>query len=426
VTESEDPACLAALATEIGHAPPFSSEELAGVRSLTITHARDLQPIAGCVGLERLRLVACDVDDLLALDEIESVTHVAILCTRFNSPRGLIARNLRHVEVLFSSLNDASKFLAVVGDWQGTLIGNPMDELSRGALDEKVTNGHALVDLGSAADWEECQQLWERLGACSGKLAGYPLLVRPGIPTLTKNTYDAIQVMTGTARSELRDPDVTLEKLFAKYADRIEAPDLSELAAMRILGRTEQAKQWIAESALPAPDKAALDRFVSRFPKMVFYRVTKAANDRKEAAYELKLPDGYRAIRETLDGWWPQGFCPPVQFDKFEDSSPREDRVQTYSYYLGLRDHGDDQRAEMLKAGFIIIGWSRQRPISALAIRLDGEPTVYEYSPEDIGDAISDGGDVTASIYPVFRSYAAMLGHIDDIHLPDDDVLAGR
>jgi hypothetical protein len=127
-------------------------------------------------------------------------------------------------------------------------------------------------------------------------------------------------------------------------------------------------------------------------------------------------------MRETIDGWWPLGISPPVQFDAFEQSSPREDRVSSYSYYLGLRQHGEDQRKKMLSAGFIVVGWSSQDPISALAIRLDNDPTVYEYSPDDITDAISRKRDVSRSIYPVFRSYAAMLGHVLAIHLPHDVV----
>lgn len=425
MTASDDPACIAALAAQIGHAAPFTDQEIAGVRSLTIKHARDLSPIARCIGLEHLRIVACELEDLLALEALQSVKHLEIHATRLNSILGLTAEKLERVDVLFSSIHDASDLSGAPRGWQGTVIGNPLKLTSRGILTELFDNGWALVDIGSRYDWEECCKLWERLGACSGELAGdYGLIVRPGIPTLTKNSYDAIQVGTGTAVSELDDPDMTLEKIFATYAHRIEAPDLSEIAATRSLGRTKHAKQWIAESALSSADKAAVDSFVSGFPDMVFYRVTNAANDRKQKAFKLRLPDHYRRIRETLDGWWPLGrIAPPVGFDRFEDSSPRADRVKNYTYYLGLRGHGADEQAAMLKAGFAIVGWSKEQPISVLAIRLDEDPAIYEYSPEDILDAISEDRDVSTSVYRVFDSYAAMLGHVTSIHLPNEIVV---
>jgi hypothetical protein len=421
VAVTPDPACLAALAAQIGHATPFTDEELAGVKSLTVTHARDIDILARCTGLEHLRLVACELKNLYALGELESLAQLEIHCTRLSSSLGVNAPTLQRVEVLFSSMTRGRDFLGADLRWQGAFNGTPLDEIDRGAFHELMEGGFSLIDCGSQQEWEYCRQLHERLGACSGLLGdNYGLLVRPGIPTLTENEYDAIRVFPWIARSALHDADVTLEKLFAEHADEIEAPDLSELASRRVLGFAKQAKEWIASSALSEPDKAALDTFVMRFPNMIFYRVTKAANDRREQLSNLKFPVGYRALRETLDGWWPQTWlAPPVQFDAFDDSSsPRASRVTSYVYSLGYRGHGADQRAQMLAAGFICVGWSTEEPNSSLALRLDGDPTVYEYSREDISDAISEGEDVTASIYPAFRSYAAMLGHIVAIHLP--------
>lgn len=415
---SDDP-CLIALAAEIGHAPPFSAKELAKLKSLTITHAKDLAPIEGCVGLKHLRLVACELEDLMALSEWESLNHLEIHCSRIDDVLGVPARTLTQIDVLFSSVNDVTYLLGAKLGWQGTLVGNPWSDTSRGALTEQLDNGDITVDIGSKADWQECRDLWKRLEACSGELAGDSgLIVRPGLPKLTKNTYDGIVVDTGAARSALNEDEVTIEGLFKEYEALIGAPDLAELAASRELGRTDEATEWIAKSALPAPDKKALKSFVSRFPKMVFYRVTKDANDRKERLFELKFPKWYRTMRETLDGWWPLGMCPPVQFDEFEDSSPRGDRLSSLSYHLGLRFHGDDEKEAMLKAKFVVVGYSKEAPFSALAIRLDDDPTVYEFSPEDISDLLSEGGDVKKSMYPVFRSYAAMLGHVKSIHLP--------
>lgn len=427
MTDSADPACLAALTAQIGHAPPFSEQELASVTSLAIKHARDLSAIARCTGLEHLRLLACELEDLYALEEITSITHLEILCSRVSTISGLDPSVLQRADVLFSSLTAGSNLQGGALEWRGSFIGSPLDDRTRGVLNELLENGFNLIDCGSERDWKECRELYERLGACSGVLGdNYGLLVRPGIPMLTKNDYDAIGVIAGTARSALNDPNVTLEKLFTQHADTIEAPDLSLLAAEKTLGYSKDAKQWIAGSTLPEADQASLDQFVTRFRKMVFYRFASSANERREKRLQLRLPEQYRAMRETIAGWWPQeALAPPVQFDAFEESaSPRADRVKSLTYYIGYRPHGADQREQMLKAGFIVIGWSKQEPISALALRLDADTTVYEYSPEDIMDAISDGEDVTKSMYPVFRSYAAMLGHVQAIHLANSVVVA--
>jgi hypothetical protein len=410
-----DRGCLVGLATQLGHAPPFTLEELARVRSLTVMHARDLRPLAGCVRLEHLKIVAAELASLDEINELEHLAHLEVQCTRLGSLSGLMTDTLSRIDVMFCSIEDASGLIGATHGWRGTVVGNPWHEASYGALVAQLDGGHGLVDCGSRDDWEECRQLWERLGACSGAVTGsYGLLVRPGIPTLTKNTYDAIHVMTGTARSALRDADVTLERIFAAYAHRIEAPDLSQLSAQRVLGWSKDAKQWIAESRLGSDDKDALERFVSRFPRLAYYRATKAAIARTEKMLEHPLPYDYRVLRETLDGWNPLGRR-MVTFDRFEEYSPRGDRIATYTYNLAYYGHGADEEAAMERAKIFCIGMSREFPLSALAITLEGTSQVFEYSPEDISDALSEGSDVRDSIYPVFSSYAAMLGHVTKI-----------
>lgn len=410
---SGDAACLAALAARVGHAPPFSGDELALITSLTITHARDLTPIRGCTDLAHLRIVASELDDLDALSDLAALEHLEIQCTKLGSMLGANPAKLARIDLLFTSVRQAVYLLGTEHWKRGTLVGNPWEDRSWSALTNELEHGRMLVDCSSTVDWHECCQLWERLGACSGELAGdYGLLVRPGIPTLTENIYDALQVVPGTGRSALREPDMTIEKLFSRYARRVEAPDLSRLNATRILGSSRDVLQWIHESSLSAEDKAALERFVNRFPTVVFYRATEAAIRRTEKAFDRALTSAHRALRETLDGWSPRGARPPVRFDRFERWSPREEAVGSMSYQLGLREHGADTRQAMRAAGFTIVGLSVESPQSTLAIRDDDDPAVYEYSEEDVLDALSENRDVRTSIRPVFRSYAAMLGHI--------------
>jgi hypothetical protein len=82
-----------------------------------------------------------------------------------------------------------------------------------------------------------------------------------------------------------------------------------------------------------------------------------------------------------------------------------------------LTPHGSEQEAAMLAAGFVAVGSSIDDSQTMLAMQVGGdERRIYLYVYEDIGDAISEGRDVSTSIYPAFRSYASMLGHIASLH----------
>ncbi len=53
-------------------------------------------------------------------------------------------------------------------------------------------------------------------------------------------------------------------------------------------------------------------------------------------------------------------------------------------------------------------------------------PRELIYVHEDVSDAISEGRDVSTSIYPAFRSYASMLGHIASLHPQNGAELVAR
>lgn len=88
-----------------------------------------------------------------------------------------------------------------------------------------------------------------------------------------------------------------------------------------------------------------------------------------------------------LDGWMPGVRTPPVRFARFEGASPRAGSVGDLTYSLGLGGHGDDIQAAMNAAGFVNVGVSVEQPGLLLAMRGD-DPRVFEYSEEDVSDAI--------------------------------------
>jgi hypothetical protein len=416
--DAGDPGCLSALTSELGHGPPFGEDELAAIGSLTILHARDLAAIEGCVGLRSLRIIASELTDLLALERMTELAHLEVHCTRLDALLGAaFCPRLERVDLLYTTVQDAGDLLGIEAWRRGVVVGNPWTDTSWGALQHELERPEMLVDLSAEYDWKQTCRLWERAGACCGAVAGYGLVVRPGLPALTGNLFDALNVPTSLADNELDGDSFALDQMFQSYASRIVAPDVSELAQMRTLGSSADAQRWIAESTLGADDKAALDRFVRRFPLTIFHRASEAAIDRTASAFGVTLPASYRALRATLDGWMPRLRAAPVRFDRFEGPSPRADRVSSLTYHLGLRGHGDDTRDALLAAGLIIVGLSVELPRSTLALRLT-DSQIYEYSEDDILDAMSENRDVATSIRPVFPSYAAMLGHVVSIHPP--------
>jgi hypothetical protein len=417
--DAGDPACLEALSVQIGHPAPFSDAEVARVTALTVTHARDLSLIRTCSALRHLRIVASELEDLGAVEGLTALAHIEVFCSLCKTLRGASSCDrLERFDVLFSSVEDAS---AVIGTTRtrGVLIGNPWNDLSWGALGADAMRGDVLVQLSSKYEWSVTRELWQRAGVCAGTLAGsYSLVVRPGLPKLTQNVYDALRIAPSLAVSDLTDPDVSVEGLFHERAAAVDAPDLADLLAQRTLGFADDALRWIEKSTLPPEDKADVARFVRRFAGLKFYRSSEALVARFARMYQLDPPRGYVAMTGILDGWLAPDDQPPVRFDRFESASLREDSGVTRPYSLALSNYtsGAEARAAVRAAGFVIIGRSAEHS-SQLVMRTDGrDPRIYELDLEDIDEAIAEERDVAASIYPVFRSYAAMLGHIISVH----------
>jgi hypothetical protein len=421
-----DRGCLAALAAQLGHQAPFTSEELASIESLTVTHARDLDALAACTGLRHLRVIASEVESFLFCEALTELAHLEVHCSLVQSLSGLaFCPKLERVDLLFTSVTEGRPLFGTAAWCRGTLVGNPWSQLSWETLSEVADWSAMLIQFSPMQEWQRTCELWSRVGVCSGVLEDLELLVRPGLPTLTSNTYDALHLGPAVRRA-LRAPGLTLEALFRDHQGSVEAPELSPVAQLYELGRGDDVLRWIAESGLPTDDQAALATLVKRFPEIVFYRT--GAQARAALVQEAELPPWYLAQLGAINGWMPLDRRPPVRFAAFErPDSPRASSVAARTYHLGLREHGDDETGQALRAaGFVACALSIEDPECMLAFRNDGDPTIFEYHHGDVSDAVSEGRGVSTSIYPAFRSYASMLGSIVSLHPPDRDPVSAQ
>jgi hypothetical protein len=417
-----DAACLAALAKEVGHEAPFTDEELAAVTSLTVTHARDLEVLGQCTELRHLRVIAAEGVSFDFCETLQELAHVELLASRVESFDGTtFCSKLARVDLMYTSVNESLDIFGIGPFRRGTLIGNPWKSRSWSHLHEERDS--KLMELPTEDDWKLTRELWEGRAeeeqACCGPVAeSIHLLVRPGLPRFTSNVFDALSLHASTIRGA-RDASggLKLEQLFRKYASQVVTPDLSALAQLRQLGEGDEVRGWIAASALDDDDKAALSQLVDHFPETPFYRASDALIERESVGLSIALPEWYREQRRTLDGWVPGNPRTFVRFDGFDHSSPYSGRAVRVRFWLGITPHGSELEGPMFAAGFVSVGSSIDDPQTMLAMQVNGDDRrIYIYFYEDVSDALMEKRDVARSLYPAFRSYASMLGHIASLH----------
>lgn len=410
-----DAACLAAIAKELGHETPFTPEELAGLTSLTVTHARSLDVLEACTGLRHLRVLASEVKDFGFCAALPELAHLEVLATTLTSLEGLAScPKLERVDLLFTSASDASDLLGIAALRRGMLVGNPWDDASWAALQEAAARPGMFLELPPGYDWKQTRELWEKIRCGWGAPAGsHRMLVHPGLPTQTKNAFDAL--LLGAIGHEMRQPAFGLEYMFRDYVSQIVAPDLSELAQSRTLGDAADARRWIAEAAMDDADKADLARLVDRFPGVTYWRANPSLIAREAHGEPFAFPAWYPIQRATLDGWQPNIPHSAIRLDGDDVGE-----MTMKDWWLGIYPHAAEYGERLLAAGFVNVALSTIDQQAMLAMRLDGnDRQIYAYHFEDVTDAISEGRDVASCFRPAFRSYAAMLGHIVTL-LPRD------
>lgn len=389
---TDDSGCLDALATAIGHPAPFTDAEMAAVTSLTVRHARDLELLEACTRLVRLRLIGCDLADLLPLDGTSQLRALQVVATRLDSLAGLtFCAELERVDLIFTSLRDGDGLLALPHWRRGSLVGNPWSDAMAELLREERARPGMQIELSSDYHRDLCVRTWDRLGACFGSV-GAAMLVRPGPPLHTSNDHDALRMDAPAVEEALGEPD--LAALFAAEQNPTVVPDP---------GRVPLTVNRDAMGRMLPADRVAVGRLAEHVPGVRQHHAREETLHATALAYERRSGRGYDELREKLDRWSLMSGCPPVRFDRFDGAAPRSGAAVPYR--LGLHDAG-------VAPGFAVVA-SAESGGSSLAVRLADDPRVFEYSEDEIlallpatADAIED------VIRPVFGSFAAMLDRV--------------
>lgn len=187
------------------------------------------------------------------------------------------------------------------------------------------------------------------------------------------------------------------------------------------------ARSWIASSTLPEEDKAALNRFVDRFPALDFARDDETALRRYEQTDEITLPPWYREVRATLA---PVAGGAQLRVGGFSwDESPRADEQAGHWYEVTPGYVNDEDRDTLRDLGrlYPVAQWFASYE-SILAVDLDNpdDHRLFEFALEDLWDDEAKGDPVRDTTYFAFASYSDFLDHVVAVKLPGGDVVEAR
>lgn len=191
-----------------------------------------------------------------------------------------------------------------------------------------------------------------------------------------------------------------------------------------ITGDAVAARAWIEKSVLPDEDKAALRRFVDRFPSLTFVREDDAALSRHEETDEVTLPPWFRDTRSTLTFTVPGA---QVRVDGFRwNDSPRADDQEDRWYEVEPGYVNEEDRETMFDlANLYPIGqwFANNRSYLAVDLADSHDRRLLEFSLEDLWDAEANGEPLRESVFPAYFSYADFLGHVLAVKLPDGGIV---
>jgi len=155
---------------------------------------------------------------------------------------------------------------------------------------------------------------------------------------------------------------------------------------------------------------------------MTFYREGEQLLTLLEARLGAPLPPWLVALRSTLAGAMP-GARLAVQFDSFDEYQYNAEDLLPGWYTLGLlgylmpsdREFFHDQCGIMQAAL-----WERDdRSQLAISMRDPSDPRIHQFSLLNLLDAPSEKRAYSDVIYPAFRSWASMLGHVVAVKVDD-------
>jgi hypothetical protein len=261
-----------------------------------------------------------------------------------------------------------------------------------------------------------------------------PLLVKPGFGALANSKADWAPATPAGARFSMTQQGITADLLVLSYvseAERQAAARPFDARSHRTVGTRDDAVGWIDHSDLPDADRAALRRFVDRFPALTFFRDDDALLDELMAQprHRITLPAWLRQTRRTLAGVLPQARI-AVQFDSYDGYCLRQNHITESWHTLALWGYGFEEQRRLLcdGAGVYPIGQWAEQWQSTLAISLTDttDRQIYEFFEQDIAEPEADGESGREEMLPVFHSYASMLGHVVAIRVDDAAVIRAR
>ncbi len=334
-----------ALAEAVGHPAPFTDAELAALRTLTVTGARDLEALRRCTGLRRLRIFAAELRDLDVLEELTALTHLELAGCRIGDPRGW--SGCERVDLVFTVIEDVPVELFC---WpRGHVVGLPHAEDGR---DFPLTE---VPDADTMTEHERRQAVgyWQRDGLLPGAVAGVgPVLVRPGLTART-DIYE-MSNKSGRLRLDLFGEAATDH---SAGTDHGRGADVAERFLRRRFTDDERELRWWLAGAtgdlFDVATEASIGHFAQRFPHLLRLPV-----DVPGAPYRGALPEPNWLLEQRLTLWTILRDCPPV-------------RAGAAMYRIGIPEPGE---LDLFAAtGLLVVGRAVDRPGRLLVVVATGD-----------------------------------------------------
>jgi len=224
----------------------------------------------------------------------------------------------------------------------------------------------------------------------------------------------------------MQAPDFTADSLFATMGlggrtDQSPAHRFNFQANISI-GYSEDARRWIAASALAQAEQQALNRFTDRFIGALYYAEDTDFLNAVEARHRVRLPAWFRDTRQTLAFLLPYHFV-QFQLDDLPGWSRPSENADTLWYELRLRGVDNQEQRGIIDTNqlFPIGAWLPEADL-VFAIRLDDESdhAVYSYRVNNI---TTQGNIPADSILTVAPTYAEFLTYISTLRLDSGEVI---
>lgn len=437
----QEKAISRAIAQVVAHPEPFSAEELQAVPHLSIWHASDLAELAHCVNLQELAIYASDITDIAFVATLEALEVLKIYAVPLTDIQALAAcRHLKQVDLAFTDVPELAPLLHLPDLQQGIVIGNPLADACYHECLPQLRNAsgqaetHRMLLGPDEESWKCTRRLHDRytLPLCYGKLEGARgVTVRPGIPKytpgnvdfVTDDEFDIADLLFDLSFRPDDDREELLQEIFGVAFKKNPGVRQLNFTPQREIGNQQQALAWIDAADLPTALKAALRRFVERFPSLTYFREPADIITRDAKKAGVTLPTQFLTMRQTLTSVEPHREA-LIRFDqeteqKYWEGSAVWFRLSVTDMSRYDRERLAAQQAKILPYGF---GTSEHRDLT-LAINVAGgrDARVYAYFPENLDRPELGPPYISKAVNTLFVSYAELFEHIAEVKIKAAD-----